>query len=285
MADLLDVENALAALCAAVIYPSGTGQPSAANAIPCRIYAGWPSESDLAVSLAAGQADVTIYSGQNIERDTTRYARAWVDLVLVTSTLTATVLNRTITIGGTVTTGHYATIIIDGAAYSYAALAGDTLTTIAAALVALMPGGVAASNAGPVITVAAKYQGLIVARTAAPGTVGRELGRQERGFMVTVWAPSPQARSVIGSLLMTTLRGTDFMPMPDGSQARVTYRQSNESDGKENAMAYRRDINIWVEYATVETAAGYPITTNVNTVGLAPGIPNATAPVSVTTAQ
>ncbi len=285
MADIFDIETALAALCNGVIYPSGTGQPSAANAVPCRVYPGWPSESDLAVSLAAGQADVTIFAPPNLERDTTRYARNWVDLVTNTSTLTATVLNRTITIGGTVTTGHYVTIIIDGAAYSYAALAGDTLATIAAALAALMPGGLSASSAGAVITVAAKYQGLIVARTAAPGTVGRELGRQERGFMVTVWAPSPQARSAIGSLLMTALRGTDFMAMPDGSQARVTYRQSNESDGKENAMAYRRDINVWVEYATVETAAGYPITTTVNTVGLAPGIPNATAPVSVTTSQ
>lgn len=268
MADLFDVETAIATLCANIIYPLGTGQPSAAG-VACRIYPGWPNESDLALSLAAGQADVTIYSGQNLERDTTRFSREWVDLVKGVPTLTATVLNSQITIGGTITVGQYVTIVIKNAPYSYAAIAGDTLSTIAAALVALFPIGYGASSAGAVITLVEKFNGLIVARTGASGTVSRELGRQQRGFMISVWAPSPQARSAIASLLMVAIRVNDFITLPDGTSVWLTYRQSNESDGKENAMAYRRDINIWAEYATLETAASYPITATVMT-GIVP---------------
>ena len=259
MADLLDVETALAALCAATIYPLGINQPSAAG-VPCRIYPGWPNESDLAASLASGIADVTIYSGNNLERDTTRYAREWSDLTITTPTLTATVNATIITIGGTITAGHFLTLAVDGTSYSYAALANDTLATVATALAALIPAPLKVSVVGPVITLVAKTQGRIAIRNGAPGVIGREVGRQQRGFMISVWAPSPQSRSAVASLLMSAIRGTDFITLSDGTDAWITYRQSNESDGAENAMAYRRDINIWVEYETLQTAVAYPVT-------------------------
>lgn len=284
MADILDIETALASLCGATIYPLGTGQPSAAG-IDCKIYPGWPSSAELAISLAAGVAEISVYSGQNLERVTTRYSREWTDLQPTVPTVTAVVSNNVVTIGGSVTTAHYVTLVIDGASYSYAALVTDTLATVAAALAALIPSALVVSVVGAVITLATKTAGLVTARTGAPGTVSRELGRQQRGMMVSIWAPSPQARSAISTLLMTAVQKNDFVTLPDGSQMWLTYRQSNESDGTENAMAYRRDIQLWAEYATVETATGYPITTTVNTVALAPNIPNATAPVTVTTAQ
>ncbi len=276
MADLSDVTAALAQAVANAIYPGGPGSISAAG-LDCHIYPGWPNATDLAATLKAGNADVTVYSGQNLERVTTRYARDWFEMTTTIPTITATVTGYTITIGGTVTPGHYVTLIVDNVAYSYAAQAGTTLASAAAALAALMT-SIGATSAGPVIILPANYQGLIVARTGAPGTVAQEVARTERAMMVSIWAPSPQARATIASLLTPALCSTDFMTMPDTSGARITYRQSNDSDGRENAMAYRRDINLWVEYAILNIRPGYPVTaipvtiTGVNSVG-DPGTP------------
>lgn len=260
MADLLDVQNALAALCGTALYPNGTGQPSTAG-IDCLIYPGWPEQSRLAKDLGAAtpKAHVTIYAPPGMERATTRYARDWQDVTLAAPTITATVSGRVVTIGGSVTPGHYVTMLVDGMAYSYAARYGDTLTAVAAALASLAA-GIGATAAGTGVTLPAKYQGLIVARAAAPGTIARELARTQRGFMVTIWAPSPQTRSAIGLVITSALTANDDLDMPDGTAAHTVYRGTNESDGKENAMAYRRDINLWAEYAIIETAPGYPIT-------------------------
>jgi hypothetical protein len=272
MADILDIETALATLCGSVIYPNGTSQPSAAG-IDCKIFAGWPNSAELATSLAAGVAEVSIYSGQNLERDTTRYAREWYDVTLGTPTLSAGVSNNIVTIGGAVTAGNYVTLVIDGASYSYAALVTDTLASIASALAALVPVALVTSVVGAVITFNAKTSGRITSNVAAPGVSGREIGRTQRGMMISIWAPSPQARSAIASLLMVMVMKNTFTAMPDGSQMWLTYRQSNESDGTENAMAYRRDIQVWAEYATIETVAGYPITSTVLTQTVVPFVP------------
>lgn len=277
MADLLDLETALATLCGAAIYPQGTGFP-AITGIDCKIFPGWPNASELATTLGAGVAEISIYSGQNLERDTTRFARNWFDITVTPPTITATVAARTITLGGTITTGHFVTLLVDGIAYSYAALATDTLATVAVALAALLPSAVTPVVAGSVITLAAAANGRITARTAAPGLIGREIGRQQRGLMISVWAPSPQSRSAISAVLMKMVRGTDFVTLPDTTTAWMTYRQSNESDGKENAMAYRRDINVWMEYATIETAVGYPITAPVSTLTVNPFVPSTANP-------
>ena len=149
-------------------------------------------------------------------------------------------------------------------------------------LAALMPAPFGATSLGAVITVGATYSGLIVARTAAPGTISREISRQERGMLVTIWAPSPQARASIATLLMTAILKIDFLALPDGSAAWLRYRQSNESDGKENAMAYRRDIGLWVEYANIETAIGYPITAPIVTQTLSPYLPPSANPAAPT---
>lgn len=71
MADVDDVLSALASFAEAIIYPTGTAQPSITGSA-VKIYPGWPQQSQLDTDLIAGIAHVTIFSTAS-ERNTTRY--------------------------------------------------------------------------------------------------------------------------------------------------------------------------------------------------------------------
>ncbi|MDE3023759.1 MAG: hypothetical protein KGI54_18240, partial [Pseudomonadota bacterium] len=100
MADLTDVLNALIAIAAQAVYPSGTGQSSVA-ATPVKIYPGWPIGGILDADLLGGTCHISIYP-RDEETNTSRYMANWNQQTLGTPTLTATILNNTVTIGGTV---------------------------------------------------------------------------------------------------------------------------------------------------------------------------------------
>ncbi len=260
MCDLSDVETALATLIAGAIYPNGTGQASTIG-VGCYIAPGWPNSTQLDAALVAGEVTVTVYAQPNMEQVTTRYPQNWEDQTLGTATLTATVAARTITIAGTVTAGQYVTLIVGNKAYSYAALVNDTLTTIATALTALVVvDWTGTTSSGAVITVPVKAEGRVTARVAAAGTIIRELKRQNRGFQIIVWAPSPSLRSTTANLIDVALASTDFLTMPDLTKAWMKYRGQNDTDQMERANLYRRDLFYWVEYATTQVSTGYPIT-------------------------
>jgi hypothetical protein len=259
VADISDVSNALVTLIANALYPNGTGQASAITA-PCKVFPGWPNSTNLDADLRAGTVQVSVYPQPNIERVTTRYPQAWQTQTTTTPTLTAAVNANTVTLGGTVTVGHYVTLIVKNLAYSYAAQSGDTLSTVAAALAALINPTTPASAVGPVITFPATAAGRIIARTGAPGTVMRELRRQQRGYQIIIWAPSNALRSAAASVVDQIMSTTDFVTMPDQTAAWLLYRSSNDSDMQERALLYRRDIFFWAEYATTQIATGYPVT-------------------------
>jgi hypothetical protein len=259
MADVADVSAAIVTLIAGALYPNGTGQASAITA-PCKVFPGWPNSTSLDADLRAGTVQVSVYPQPNIERVTTRYPQAWQTQTTTTPTLTATVNANTVTIGGTVTVGHYVTLIVKNLAYSYAAQAGDTLATVAAALAALINPTTPASAVGDVITLSATANGRIVARTGAPGTIMRELRRQQRGYQIIIWASSNALRSAAANVIDQAMSATDFVTMPDQTAAWLVYRSSNDSDQQERALLYRRDIFFWAEYATTQVITGYPVT-------------------------
>lgn len=263
MADLSDVESAIVALITSAIYPSGTGSPSAitlANATNpgVRIFAGWPVPAALDADMQAGIINISVYAEPGMERNVTRYTREWVDQFLTTPTITATVSNSTVTIGGTITTGHYVSILVFGKAFSYACLAGDTTTTVATALAALINAVMPATSSGAVITIPGRTD--ITARTGAPGTIIRELKRQQRRFRVTVWAPTNDARVSTIAIIDPVLAATDRLSLPDNTTGRMTYERADDVDrsGKQSVMC--RDTLWWVEYGTTQVMPGYPIT-------------------------
>lgn len=277
MADIADVESALVNLISTGIYPSGVSAPSAivlANATNpgCRVFPGWPDPAKLDADMAAGIINVSVFARPGLERLLPSYPREWVDQFSTAPTITATVTGSTVTVGGTVTTGHYVSVIVFGKAFSYACQAGDTLQGVAAALAALINAAMPASASGPVITIQGRSD--ITARTAAPGTIIRELKRQQRQFQVTIWAPNNDARVATARVIDPTLAATDFMLLADNQNARLLYASSADTDrsGKQSTMC--RDSFWWVEYATTQVMPGYPITVFGQQIGTADGTPS-----------
>jgi len=259
MADLSDTSNALVSFIAAQIYPNGTGQPSATG-LATKIFAGWPISATLEADLKAGTINISVYPQPNVERITSRYPRNWSDQTRVAATITGTVTGSTITVGGTITAGNYITAAVRNGAYSYLVQANDTLATIATALAALINVDTPATATGAVITLPPTSGGRITIRTGAPGTSIQEIRRQQRGYQITIWAPSNDARIATASIVDPALAGTDFLPLPDTTCTWLTYKGSNDIDAQELKGLYRRDIFYWCEYPTTIVTSANPIT-------------------------
>lgn len=262
MADVIDVQNALAALAVQGLYPGGVGQPSAAGGIPCKVYPGWPTESQLDADLAQGIAHVTIFPGA-AERNTSRYPRDWQQLSVTAPTIGVSISGQQITIGGAMPApfaAHNVMAMVSGKPYVYAVQSGDTLAGIATALAALIAADIAgSSSAGPIITVGSAGR-ITAARVGVQGISMRELKRQERAFQITIWADTPAHRDSVGGIADVALSAANFLSMPDGSAARLIYKSSMISDALQKAKLYRRDLFYTVEYATTQIETDTQIT-------------------------
>ncbi len=261
MADLSDAENTFKSLIVGWVYPTGTANPSAildgGSPVPTKVGRGWPTKNALQADLLAKVANISIYSQPGSERLTTRYPREWQQLGTITTTLTATVSGRTITIGGAVSAPQNVAVLIGSKAYVYPVQPGDTLATIAAALASIIEVGVSATSSGPVITVSGDLA--LIGRVGGFGTVMRELRRQERLFQITVWCWSPEQRDAVASFIDIKFAGAgqdnglEFITLPDGSSARLKYVRTAPADKDELSGAFRRDLIYSLEYATTET--------------------------------
>jgi len=279
MADLIDVQNALVALAAQVMYPNGTSQPSAAG-MPVKIYAGWPQANQLDADLVAGTCHLTVFPTQ-IERNTTRYSKDWQPLDVHPATLTLTVSGQTITVGGAIPAPFYPQNVaatVNNLSFAYATQSTDTLTSIATALAALIAVGVPGTTSnGAVITLPTGAK-ISAARVGSTGTSIRELRRQERVFMLSAWCNTPDHRDAVCRALDAALADTLRLIMPDQMAARIIYRNSPVWDANQKTLLYRRDMNYSVEFATTQTRTDSQITDiQVNVANQPDG---ATAPIS-----
>jgi len=254
MADVTDVESALVSFIAQVLYPQGTSAPSSVG-VPVMVYAGWPTADTLDKDLRAGKVHVSVFP-TNIERNTSRYKMDWQTVSEPVQTITAALAGQTITIGGTVATPQNVMAMVDRRPYIYAVQAGDTLTSIATGLAALIPG---ATSLGAVVTCSALSLPT-VARVGAAGTSIMVLRNQERVMTLTVWADTPAHRKTVTEAVDVALAGISFLTMSDQTQARLIYRNSHVDDSQQKAKLYRRDLFYNVDYATTITEAEMQIT-------------------------
>ena len=258
MATITDVCNALISKIAQTVYPSGTAQPSIVGA-PIRVYEGWPNAQALDSDLQAGAINVSIFPSAN-ERNTTRFSNEWKTLSINATTLSATVANQTISIGGTITTPQNVGAIVNNVAFIYAVQASDTLTTIATGLAALISAsisGVTSSLAVITIPAGKKIQ---AARIGSAGLSIRELRRQERVFQISIWANTPQVRDGVADPIDVALAAINFLTLTDGTMVRLIYKNSPMNDSFQKANLYRRDLNYQIEYATTQTAIDTVVT-------------------------
>lgn len=264
MADLTDVQDALAALISTAVYPNTTSQPSAVAA-DVRIFPGWPSPEDLDRDLAAGKVNVSIYSQPGVERNTSRFPRETQQQSALSRTLAVFVLGNVITIGGT-NAGNapqqWVTAAIGAAGhqkfYSFGVMPGQSLSAIAAGLAALIATDQPASAIGAVITVTTGKP--VAARVGSIASFWRELRRQQRGFQITLWCGTPAQRTALAKVIDPALAATDRLTLADGSSAHIIYGSSRESDEGTKSRIFRRDIFYLVEFATSDTDTGYEVT-------------------------
>lgn len=258
MADLVDVENALVSQIAQVLYPTGVSGPTAPSitGVPVVIYAGWPTSSNLDADLLAlsknppnGKIHVTVFPPKGMERNTTRYiSRQWQQVAPVVQTLTMTINGQTVTVGGTVSIPQNVMMMVGYQPYIYAVQAGDTLASIAVSLAALVPG---ASAAAGVITLPSSAI-LTAARVGATAQAIKEIRRQEKIFMISVWADTPAHRDATVQAIDVAFADLAFLPFADTSAGRMIYKSTNVDDQQSKANLYRRDLYYTVEYGTYQ---------------------------------
>ena len=259
MADLSDIEASLVTLIGKALFPTivylpGDYQTSATGTV-VKLYRGWPETANLDADLMAGRAHVSLFSDPGMTRNVSRWFSEPVTVSAVAPTIAATAAGAVVTLSGTVTAGNV--VGLQGGsplrAYAYICQAGDTLATAAAALAAKIAG---ATVSGVVITMPTALN--VAARTMNPQTVMTVTRQQEQGLRVSVWAPTPQARDALVSLIDNALAGmknangflTRFFGVGAYESARLVYRTSYTNDMPSRDRAWRRDLCYTVEYPT-----------------------------------
>jgi hypothetical protein len=248
MADQADVESALAAVIANALYPNGTAMPSAVGAL-CRIYRGYPAAPSLDADLAAGTVNVSVVAAEGPVRNVTRYPRQWIATAPVAAVLSVAVAKGMATFSGVCAVGQLAGVLVDDAVFAYAVQGNDSPATVASNLGALLrTGGFLVDYVGASVGVpgAARF----VARVVAGAGALQEIKRQVQEFRITLWCPGPAARDAVAPVIDDLLAGLSFLPLADGSSARLIFAGSTAQDNAADATLYRRDLIYSAEYPT-----------------------------------
>ncbi len=250
MADLSDVEEALAGLVAGVLYPAGPQAPSILGCL-CRVYRGWPEGTALDADLAAGHVNASILPDPRPHALTTRHAASETVVAAPAPSLTLAVQGRSATVGGIAAEGQVAGLLVDGMAVVHRTERGDTPEMVAAILATYLRTKLIVTVDGATLTVAGT--GPMLGRVVADRRLRRETRRQRQNLRITLWCPDPGLRDRAGAAIDGRLAAMDFLPLADGTAGRILSRGSSVSDHARRARLYRRDLVYAVEYATTLT--------------------------------
>ena len=249
MADISDVEVALVAAASTAIYPNGINQQPVGG-YQCRIIRGDANAEALNTDLAAGIVNITIRAVDKMARNTTRYFNTWQASATQDAPPLAVHLAGTVaTFSGVGGAGAIAGARVRGQAFVTVTGAGDTPTSVAAALAAQIAG---ATSAGPVLTLPGGG-GTPVVVVYDNAQVITELRRQEQGFAITVSAPTPDARSTVAATLDAAFAGIDFLGLADGSAGRLRYHSTSIDDVPSRAGLWKRILTYTLEFGTTQT--------------------------------
>ena len=250
MADLSDVEKALVeAITAAAVTTSDNLPQIGGN--PVRVYRGSPATAGLGLDRGGYVTDICIFPVPDATRNTTRWG-ATSSLLTIAGGLSATVYGQTATFTGAATGGELAGLLINGQPFVYRAQAGDSAALVAAALADLVRNAQIVWVSGSTLTIPAAVT--LVARTAGVASVVQELGRQEQDFRISVWSPNPALRDAVCHDIGSALASLAFLPLADGSTARLRYEKTASDDADQVASVYRRELIYKAEYSTTTTA-------------------------------
>ncbi len=246
MADVSDVEAALAACVSAALYPAGEVGASVTGK-PVRVYRGWPLSGALDLDLAAGIANVSVFAVPGATRNTTRWGPV-THTTPVAATLSVKVSGNTATFSGAGGDGQVAGVLVGNQPFVYRGQAGDTPALVAAVLAEDVRAVRACWLSGATISVPGVTQ--IVARVVSDASVLTEWARQAQAVRISAWCPDPATRDLVCATIGSALAATSFVGFADGSGGRVRYRSTSSMDDRQDAQLYRRDLVYEVEYAT-----------------------------------
>jgi hypothetical protein len=249
MADISDVEQAVADAVTAILYPAGTSQSSIIGAL-CRVYRGWPNSATLNADLSAGAVNVTVATDNDSGQTTTRYLPSW-QTISAQPGATMTTNGQNIVIAGVPVHGDVVGAIIDGTPYAYRIRAGDSPDIVASNIEQLIQADRIASVRGNNITIPGAAS--ITVRAVCDSAASFESRRQEKDLRIICWCSTPPIRDAVATEIDTAIDRIDFLLLPDATQARIVYRNTASYDQAQNALLYRRDLIYTVEYPTITT--------------------------------
>jgi len=252
VADIADIERAFVDTIGAALYPNGSSQPSITRD-DVRVVRGWPNAAALDADLKEGIATVSVFSRPGMTRLTTRFPREWLDGVITPPTMTATTAGDTVTFGGHGGVEQNVGIKTAAGAWIYGAHAEDTPRSVAYTLAGMVPG---ASYDGMFSVVVPGAAGLL-GRVGGKGNAGKEIRRQEQGFLITCWCSTPEQRDAVAAAVDVALAQIDWLSLSNGELGRLKYANSVVTDVPTKDALWRRDLTYSVEYATTiyQTAA------------------------------
>ena len=247
MADISDVENALAGTITSILYPSGSSQSSIVGVL-CRVYRGWPNAATLNSDLRAGVVNVTVVTDGDSGHVTTRYLQEWHTKSALPGT-TVSAAAPTIAISGNPTAGDVVGALIDGVTYAYRIKDRDMPGSIASNLCRLIQADRLATTHGNMLTIPGAAS--ITVRVVCDSSTSFESRRQEKDIRIICWCPNPSVRDAVAAAIDSAIDRISFLPLADDTTARVIYRNTASYDQAQNALLYRRDIVYTMEYPTV----------------------------------
>ncbi|WP_020472365.1 hypothetical protein [Zavarzinella formosa] len=266
MPDCSAVESVLVSVVTRIVYPNGTGAASATGD-KCKVFRGWPVPSGLDADLKAGFVNISVFP-LDPEQNLTRYSTEWRELPVPNITLAMTVAGKTVTVGGSASCPLNAAVIVNNQGFVHPLQATDTPTSVATALAAMISSLTAATSVGPVITIPGATS--LAARVGAVGRLVREIKRQKKSFVITVWCGSPRVRDAFGRILDAGLSDVTFLSLCDGTDGRLRYERTHVDDASQKSGLYRRDFFYSVEYGT--TVAQNAAEAVVETINIAGGL-------------
>jgi hypothetical protein len=247
MADISDVEQAIADVITTILYPAGSSQSSIIGTL-CRIYRGWPNSGTLNTDLNTGAVNVTISADNDSGRTTTRYLPEWTTTPAEPGSI-ASAENQTLTIAGTPGLGDVVGAMIDGVPFTYRVQAGDSPDLVAANLGQSIRSIRTANLQGNTIIVPGAAS--VIVRVVCDGETTFESRRQEKDLRIACWCPTPMVRDAVAAAIDGAINQAGFLSLSDATEARIVYRNTASYDQAQNALLYRRDLIYTVEYATI----------------------------------
>lgn len=248
MASLQEVMDALVAEVRSAI---------AGLTVPTIVYSGWPTQANLQNEVAkAIQSHVSVYALPG-ERNTTRFSREVATAQPPVVTLRASVSAGQIILGGSVTADQILAVIIGQAVpITCTVPAGtslaDAATTVASTINTATVSGIAASANGTTISIAADPLPQLQVAIGGHGTLMKLLRQQEKHFMVTVWAPTPDMREALAEAIDDRLGTMDRLSLAD-FPGRIRYQSTYEEEPLERLQVFRRSLTYSVEWARTIT--------------------------------